>query len=89
MILKVSGQAFSVQRTIATALLLSNARAIYLASKWPSSEMESDAGPQSVWEKFAEYSARRVWPVGRYVLVLLSVLEVAGITGLLLGPGAA
>ena len=85
-LLKLTGHGFGVQRVLATALLMSNTRAIYLAWKWPATEIESNLSPQSIWESFAQFSARWIWPVGRYVLVLLSILEVAGITAILLAP---
>ncbi|MBN8734513.1 MAG: hypothetical protein J0L64_28525 [Acidobacteria bacterium] len=88
-LLKHTDQGFGVGRILGLALLLSNTRAIYLASRWPASELESLVAPISptVPERFAAL-AQHIWPAGRYLLVLLAILEFAFITLALLAPRA-
>jgi hypothetical protein len=56
--------------------------------EWPPAELEDshDAALQSLWDRFADFSSRWIWPMGRYALVLLAVLEMAIITFVLLTP---
>jgi hypothetical protein len=81
------GGSGSVLRVLATALLLSNVRAVWLASKWRKSGV-ADESPAAIelsfMDRFSDVMPARVWPWTRIVFYVFAFLEVAALLSLLL-----
>jgi hypothetical protein len=71
------------------ALLLSNARATWLSASWEGALQEPRMPVrQTIIEKFADVVPRRIWPVGKWILYVLTVLELLGMCILVFGSFA-
>ena len=81
------GGSGSVVRVFATALLLSNVRAVWLASKWRKSGMADESPPVfelSFMDKISDVMPARVWRWSRFPFYVFAFLEVAALLSLLL-----
>jgi hypothetical protein len=70
--------AYSNLRILLCGLLLSNVRAVWLASRWRSSGTVDDS-PAPLGDKLSDLFPVLVWPKTRVVFYVFAPLEIAGI----------
>lgn len=87
-LLKYSGQWFSVLRFVFLAMLLANVRAVWKAAKWSTSALSESSTPAiEDWrDTMTEVWPGKVWPKGKYVFYVLAVLLILGLVFLLAAP---
>jgi hypothetical protein len=93
--MRVGGPGAIVVRPIIAALLLSNLRATWIASKWEPSSENAALPPrfaETLSDKFVDQWPAWIWPKVRIVYYILSLLllllAVVGVASLLLRPFA-
>ncbi len=78
--------AYSLVRILVCALLLSNVRAVWIASKWRSSG-NVDVWQAALSESFGDYLSdlfpAMVWPKTRHIFYVFAVLEIAALASVL------
>jgi hypothetical protein len=82
------GGSGSVIRVFASALLLSNVRAVWIASNWRNSGREDESPvplAAGIADKISDVMPARIWPWVRMVFYVFAVLEISGIVAVTFG----
>jgi hypothetical protein len=77
---RYTGNGFSVVRLIFCGLLLSNVRGIWLSSRWQKAA-EAEPAParlnQTIFDKLSDQLPPRIWPAAKWVFGFFAAIEIA------------